>query len=111
MSDNYQMDEVNMGESWRSKAYCLKSATQIDFYSDDKHTIKLAKSMCHHCVVAHECLAFAVSNQEKFGVWGGFTPRERGKITRSIINLTKEEAKELVIKYGNEVLSQSNQRN
>lgn len=107
MSDSFQLDEVNMGEKWRDKAYCKESSTQIDFYAEDKHTIKLAKSMCTQCVVAHECLAFAVINQEKFGVWGGFTPRERNKITRSIINLTKEEAKGLVIKYGNQVLSQS----
>lgn len=108
MSDDYQLNQVNMAEDWRNKAYCKSVSTQIDFYSEDKHTIKLAKSMCKQCVVAHECLAFAVINQEKYGVWGGFTPRERNKITRSIINLTKEEAKGLVIKYGNEVLSQGN---
>lgn len=108
MNDGYQVDQVNMAENWRDKAYCKTVETQIDFFSDDKHEIKLAKSMCRKCTVAHECLAFAVINQEKFGIWGGFTPRERNKITRSIINLTKEEAKGLVIKYGNEVLSQSN---
>lgn len=108
MNDGYQVDQVNMAENWRDKAYCKTVETQIDFFSDDKHEIKLAKSMCKKCTVAHECLAFAVINQEKFGIWGSFTPRERNKITRSIINLTKEEAKGLVIKYGNEVLSQSN---
>jgi len=108
MSDTYQLNEVNMGDNWRDKAYCKQSSTQIDFYAEDKYTIKLAKSMCTLCPVAHECLVFAVRNQERYGVWGGFTPRERNKITRSIINLTKEEAKGLVIKYGNQVLSQSN---
>lgn len=106
--NEYQVDQVNMGENWRDQALCKTKAVQIDFFSDDKHLIKLAKSICSQCPVAHECLTFAVTNQEKFGVWGGFTPRERNKITRSIINLTKEEAKELVIKYGNQVLSQTN---
>ncbi len=108
MSNDYQLNEINMAENWRDKAYCKTVETQIDFYSDDKHEIKLAKGMCKKCTVAHECLTFAVINQERFGIWGGFTSRERNKITRSIINLTKEEAKGLVIKYGNEVLSQSN---
>lgn len=107
MSD-YQLDQVNMGESWRDQALCKTSETQIDFFSEDKHVMKLAKSVCLKCVVAHECLTFAVKNHERFGIWGGFTPRERNKITRSIVNLTKEEAKVLVIKYGNEVLSQTN---
>jgi len=108
MNEDYQLVEVRMNDSWRQKALCKISKTQIDFFSEDKHSIKMAKSTCQRCVVADECLIFAVQNKEKFGVWGGFTPRERNKITRSIINLTKEEAKGLVIKYGNEVLSQSN---
>lgn len=97
-----------MGELWRTKALCKSGEVSVDFFSDEKHEIKLAKGICRQCSVAHECLEFAVRNQEKYGVWGGFTPRERNKVTRAIINLTKEEAKSLVIKYGNEVLSQIN---
>lgn len=107
MSD-FQIEEINMGEFWRQKAACNPSKTTLDFFSEDKHEIKLAKQICAQCPVAHECLAFAVKNQEKFGIWGGFTPRERNKVTRSFINLTKEDAKALVIKYGNQVLSQIN---
>lgn len=106
--NEYQLDQVNMGEGWREQALCKTKAVQIDFFTEDKHLIKLAKSICAQCPVAHECLTFAVKNQEKFGVWGGFTPRERNKVTRSFVNLTKEEAKLLVIKYGNQVLSQTN---
>jgi WhiB family redox-sensing transcriptional regulator len=107
-NEEYQLFEVKMNDSWREKALCRISKTQIDFFDEDKHSIKMAKSTCRRCIVADECLLFAVQNKEKFGIWGGFTPRERNKITRSIINLTKQEAKGLVIKHGNEVLSQSN---
>lgn len=94
-----------MGENWRSKGSCLVEKSRLDFFTDDKYEINLAKGICKRCVVAHECLEFAVRNEEKYGIWGGFTPRERNKLTRSIINLTKEEAKNLVIQYGNQVLS------
>lgn len=94
-----------MGESWRSKGFCVTEKINIDFFTDDKYEISLAKSICRRCIVADQCLQFAVKNEERHGIWGGFTPRERNKLTRSMINLTKEEAKNLVIKYGNEVLS------
>lgn len=98
---------VNMNESWRNKAVCRTTKT-INWFDEDKHQIKMAKEACRKCPVADQCLEFAVRNQERFGVWGGFTPRERNKITRHLSVLTKEEAKNLVIKYGNKVLSQTN---
>jgi hypothetical protein len=105
MSD-YQEILVNMSESWRQDALCNKTKT-IDWFSEDKEQIKMAKMTCRNCPVADQCLEFAFRNKERFGVWGGFTPRERNKITRHLIKLTKEEAKSLVIKYGNQVLSQT----
>lgn len=103
--NDYQILPINMGEAWRSKGLCVTEKISIDFFTDDKYETSLAKSICKRCIVADQCLQFAVKNEEKHGIWGGFTSRERNKLTRSMINLTKEEAKNLVIKYGNEVLS------
>lgn len=36
-----------------------------------------AKELCESCPVIAECGAFAVANNEMFGIWGGMTPRER----------------------------------
>lgn len=103
--NEYQVIQINLAEPWRTQSLCQNNELNVDFFSDEKRVIQLAKELCDKCIVAHECLEFAVRNTEKYGVWGGFTPRERNKVTRSIINLTKEEAKTLVIKYGNKVLS------
>lgn len=46
--------------------------------------VKEAKAICHRCPVELECLRFALENNEKFGVWGGTSERERRLIRRSL---------------------------
>lgn len=42
-----------------------------------------AKKVCGTCYVQAECLAYALEKNEKFGVWGGTTARERLRMRRS----------------------------
>lgn len=37
-----------------------------------------AKTVCANCVVRAECLAYAESRGQRYGIWGGLTPQERG---------------------------------
>lgn len=37
----------------------------------------LAKKLCDQCPVKAQCLAYALANEEEFGMWGGTTPRQR----------------------------------
>jgi WhiB family redox-sensing transcriptional regulator len=39
-----------------------------------------AKAICRHCDVLHECLAYALENNEQHGVYGGLTARERRRV-------------------------------
>lgn len=41
--------------------------------------VKYAKQLCSECEVRPECLEFALKTNEKFGIWGGMTERERRK--------------------------------
>lgn len=41
-----------------------------------------AKAVCLRCDVREKCLAWALSEGEDFGVWGGLSEKERRKITR-----------------------------
>lgn len=42
--------------------------------------IRAAKSLCGRCVEREECLDWAVATNQKFGVWGGLTERERTRL-------------------------------
>jgi WhiB family redox-sensing transcriptional regulator len=40
-----------------------------------------AKAICHRCPLEDECLAWALEHNERFGVWGGTSERERRDLT------------------------------
>jgi WhiB family redox-sensing transcriptional regulator len=43
----------------------------------------MIKKTCNLCVHRSECLAFAVDNNIKEGIWGGLTPDERRQLKAS----------------------------
>jgi len=42
-----------------------------------------AKALCTGCPVQVQCLAYALANDERFGVWGGASERDRRRMKRS----------------------------
>jgi WhiB family redox-sensing transcriptional regulator len=65
-------------------AACKDYDTNI-FYPapGDIDNLRLAKSICKECVSRHECLDYALSTSERFGIWGGKSARERMLILRA----------------------------
>lgn len=39
-----------------------------------------AKAVCARCPVQHQCLDWAVTVNEPFGVWGGLSPEQRREL-------------------------------
>jgi WhiB family redox-sensing transcriptional regulator len=39
-----------------------------------------ARDICGKCSIQDECLTYALTHRESTGMWGGKTPRERGRI-------------------------------
>lgn len=64
---------------WKRQAQCLEMETEMFFPSrgDSPAGLKKARKTCSKCRVSEECLAYALSNAEAFGIWGGLTERER----------------------------------
>ncbi len=64
--------------------------TQVDptlFFPDGPSahftkTADTAKSVCRACTVMSECLAYALEHDERYGIWGGADPVERGLMRR-----------------------------
>ena len=49
----------------------------------DVDKLRRAKSICKDCEVRMECLQFALDTNERFGIWGGKSARERSLILRA----------------------------
>lgn len=72
----------------RAKCNSVDVSSDDPFFSDDEDDIQDAKDFCNGtidgivCPLRQECLMFALSNPEKYGVWGGTDALTRRAIRR-----------------------------
>lgn len=60
--------------------------------------INKAIAICNTCIVQDVCLMTAVnSNEDEYGIWGGFTRKERRKIFEQGVKIDKQEALRYVL--------------
>lgn len=68
---------------WRDDAACLGVDSEI-FFSQAVESIATAKEVCCGCPVRAECLDFALTNRERYGIWGGRTEQSRALLAARI---------------------------
>jgi WhiB family redox-sensing transcriptional regulator len=66
-------------ESWRLDALCAETDPEA-FFPEKGGSTREAKRVCVGCAVQTECLEYALSNDERFGIWGGLSERERRRL-------------------------------
>ena len=66
---------------WAEDAKCLQ-ADPDTFFPEKGGSTREAKRICAQCPVRAECLEYALDNDERFGIWGGLSERERRKLKR-----------------------------
>ena len=66
---------------WWDYANCLGVAPAL-FFPERGARTKEAKEVCRGCIVREDCLEYALSHGEKFGIWGGMSERERRRLRR-----------------------------
>ena len=66
-------------EGWRSDALCAETDPEA-FFPEKGGSTREAKRVCTGCTVRAECLEFALANDERFGIWGGLSERERRRL-------------------------------
>lgn len=71
--------------SWMSDGLCRQTDPEAFFPEDKKaSTIDAAKLVCVQCDIGARCLAYALTNDEEFGVWGAMTTAERRKASKTL---------------------------
>ena len=76
-----------MGEGalgWQERALCAQTDPEAFFPEKGGLTLE-AKKVCVSCEVRGECLEYALEKDERFGIWGGLSERERRKLKRRAI--------------------------
>ena len=67
--------------SWQDKALCAQTDPEA-FFPEKGGSTREAKRICVSCEVKQECLEYALMQDERFGIWGGLSERERRKLRR-----------------------------
>ena len=74
---------------WRDRAACRTEEPELFFPVGTGRPaldqLAEAKSVCRGCLVAGECLAWAVGTGQNSGVWGGMTEDERRRLRRGAL--------------------------
>lgn len=75
------MPIIQQDLQWQGKARCLEVDPEI-FFPERGGSSKAARAVCNECEVRAQCLNYALSNREQFGIWGGTSERERRKLRK-----------------------------
>ena len=78
----FGVGEDDAGElAWQDRALCAQTDPEA-FFPEKGGSTRDAKRVCRECEVRAECLEYALENDERFGIWGGLSERERRRIKR-----------------------------
>jgi len=75
------LDAEHLG--WQDRALCAQTDPEA-FFPEKGGSTREAKRVCRSCEVRAECLEFALENDERFGIWGGLSERERRRVKREV---------------------------
>jgi WhiB family redox-sensing transcriptional regulator len=67
--------------SWQEEALCAQTDPEA-FFPEKGGSTREAKRICVGCEVKSECLEYALMHDERFGIWGGLSERERRRLKR-----------------------------
>ena len=70
--------------SWQERSLCAQTDLEA-FFPEKGGSTREAKKVCVGCEVRSECLEYALANDERFGIWGGLSERERRKLKKRAV--------------------------
>jgi WhiB family redox-sensing transcriptional regulator len=69
---------------WQEQALCAQTDPE-SFFPEKGGSTREAKRICAACDVRQECLEYALARDERFGIWGGMSERERRRLRRQAV--------------------------
>ncbi|EST35235.1 transcription factor WhiB [Streptomyces roseochromogenus subsp. oscitans DS 12.976] len=69
-------------DTWRAQALCAQTGPDF-FFPEPGSSVREAKRICAMCELRPACLDYALANDERFGVWGGLSEKERLALRRT----------------------------
>jgi WhiB family redox-sensing transcriptional regulator len=75
-------DDAALG--WQERALCAQTDPEA-FFPEKGGSTREAKKVCTRCDVRTECLEYALAHDERFGIWGGLSERERRKLKKRVV--------------------------
>jgi WhiB family redox-sensing transcriptional regulator len=77
-------DAADDEQEWQERALCAQTDPEA-FFPEKGGSTREAKRICQGCEVRSECLEYALGQDERFGIWGGLSERERRKLKKRAI--------------------------
>ncbi|KND44673.1 WhiB family transcriptional regulator [Streptomyces sp. SID5476] len=68
--------------AWQERALCAQTGADF-FFPEPGSSVREAKRICGMCEMRTACLEYALSHDERFGVWGGLSEKERLRLRRA----------------------------
>jgi WhiB family redox-sensing transcriptional regulator len=87
------LDQVFIGGAvpdWRDAALCAQTDPDA-FFPEAGGSNRDAKRICQRCPVQVQCLEDALLRNERHGVWGGMSERQRQKMRQLISSKTTDQ--------------------
>lgn len=75
--------------AWQDQALCAQADPEL-FFPEKGGSTREAKAVCRNCEVRAQCLAFALERDERFGIYGGMSERERRRLKRESVSPSQE---------------------
>ena len=78
---------TSLDRTWQPVALCRGNHSHLFFppstqeRKDERERREIrAKAVCQICPVRNDCLEYAMTIREPYGIWGGFTEAERRQL-------------------------------
>jgi WhiB family redox-sensing transcriptional regulator len=84
VTDAFDLASETADDQWQERALCAQTDPEA-FFPEKGGSTREAKRICLGCEVRDACLDYALAHDERFGIWGGLSERERRRLKRGII--------------------------